>query len=360
VLGSPGPDGTVRVDPGMLAGLVATWPEWITPPASVSYYVQPYWSGQTLGLVFNSAHGGHGRSRSRLRHMISRATAAAGGTPEPGPPHTHSLGPYHHQERMRPSGPVLAELSGTLSSTLNVRLPSLPYEIDYPFTVSSRPQTQQIPLHDLSVVHDPRTDLVRLFSTRLGAQVLPRHLGMLADFMLPAAAQLLVRAFGGSGLVHAGTPPLIGMDGWMLPSQPGELGEIVRYPRVEVGRVVLQRARWSVPAQRVPCRAKGERDVDFLLRLVAWLRQQAIPDRVFVRVMDRVFNGERIKDRKPVFIDFANPWLVADFERQVGPDQVVIIDEALPDPYQAQGPTPEQATVTEFLVELRESDSVHD
>jgi Lantibiotic dehydratase, N terminus len=354
-LGCPGPDGVARVDPGVLTELVATWPEWITAPDSVGYYVQPYWSGQTLGLVLNAAHGGHGRNRSRLRHMISRATAA-GGPPEPGQSQAPSSGTDHHQERARPSGPVLAELSGTLSSTLNVRLPTLPYEIDYPFTVSGRPQAQRIPLHDLNVVHDPRTDLVSLFSTRLGAQVLPRHLGMLADFVMPAAALLLVRAFGGAGLVHASMPPLIGVD-WMRLSEPGELGEIVRHPRVEVGRVVLQRARWFVPAELVPRRAKGERDADFLLRLVAWLRQQAIPDRVFVRVMDRVFNGERVKDRKPVFIDFANPWLVADFERQVGPDQLVIIDEALPDPYQAQDPTPEQAHVTELLVELCESDS---
>jgi hypothetical protein len=357
-LGPPGPDGVVRADPGALAELADTWPEWITPPASVGYYVQPYWSGQTFGLVLNAAHGGHGRNRSRLRHLISRATAA-GGTLAPEQSQGPSAGTKHHQERVGPSGPVLAELSGALSSTLNVRLPSLPYEIDYPFTVSSRPQAQQIPLHDLSVVHDPRTDLVSLFSTQLGAQVLPRHLGMLADFVLPAAAQLLVRAFGGSGLVHAGMPPLIGMDAWILLSQPGELGEIVRHPRVEVGRVVLQRARWAVPAQRVPCRAKGERDADFLLRLVAWLRQQSIPDHVFVRVFDGVFNSERIKERKPVFIDFANPWLVADFERQLGPG-LVIFEEALPDPYQAQYSTPEQANVTEFLVELCESDGAHD
>src|SRR5262249_42524773 len=233
-LGCPGPDGVVRVDPGVLIGLVATWPEWITAPDSVGYYVQPYWSGQTLGLVFNTAHGGHGRGRSRLRHFISRATAA-GGTPEPWRPHAPSSGTNHHQERARPSGPVLAELSGTFSSTVNVRLPTLSYEIDYPFTVSGRPQAQQIPLHDLNVVHDPRTDLVSLFSTRLGTQVLPRHLGMLADFILPPAAQLLVRAFGGAGLMHASMPPLIRMD-WMQPSQPDEPGEIVRNPRVEVGR----------------------------------------------------------------------------------------------------------------------------
>src|SRR5262249_22992699 len=83
VLGSPGPDGVVRVDPGALAELVASWPEWITPPDSVGCYVQPYWSGQTLGLVLNSGHGGHGRSRSRLRHLISRATVTCG-TPAPG------------------------------------------------------------------------------------------------------------------------------------------------------------------------------------------------------------------------------------------------------------------------------------
>src|SRR5262249_43960324 len=114
VLGSPGPDGVVRVDPGVLAGLVATWPEWVTPPDSVGYYVQPYWSGQTLGVVLNSAHGGHGRSHSRLRHLICRATAACGtpapepcGTPAPEQSHAPAAGTSHHREPVRPSGPVL-------------------------------------------------------------------------------------------------------------------------------------------------------------------------------------------------------------------------------------------------------------
>ena len=320
-----------------------SWPEWVTPPRSVGCYVQARWSGRGLRLVLNDAHGGHGRGRSRLRHLMART----GGDVESGEPQWRSPRP----------GPVLAELSGLLSWTLNVRMPGVPYEIDYPFTVSGRPASERIPLGDLVVTHNPETDLVGLYSARLDTEVVPLHLGMLAEFMLPPVARFLVRAFGASGLMHVSMPPLIPTENWLRPSAPGRPAEIARYPRVEMGRVVVQRARWSIPATLVPGRSAGERDADYLLRLVAWLRREAIPDRVFVRAWTEGMSNEKLKARKPVYLDFANPWLVADFERQVSASQSVIFEEALPDPGEALGPHQDQ--VTEFLVEISDGEAEH-
>jgi len=362
VLGEADPDGVVRVDPAVLARQVADWPEWVIRPASVGCYVQAWEDGPELRLVFNNAHGGHGRGRSRLGHQLSRARA--GTRVSTGMDAGMSAGVGGVEAPAHRGAAVLAEWGGLMRWTLNVRLPGVPYEIDYPYSVSGRPAAERIPLADLRVVHDPGTDLAHLFSARLQARVVPLHLGMLAEFGLPPAARFADRAFGTAWMTHPSIPPLLAgqnwkrlAPGWDTPS------EVIRYPRVEAGRVVLHRARWLVPAGRIPRRARGESDADFLLRMVAWLRREAVPDRVFVRASTGDgFSGEKIKARKPVYVDFANPWSVADFERQAAAGDFVIFEEALPDPGEGLGlgRGTDEARVTEFLVEITDDDESED
>src|SRR5205807_3946920 len=165
-------DGIVRVDPMVLSKLVASWPPWVRPPASVACYVQPL-SGEGSGeqadirLVLNVVHGGHGRGLSRVRHLVRQA---------------HGIDPLP-QDLDATDGPfVLAELGGLHGSTLNARVASTFYELEYPFTVSERPGSQRIRLGELTAVHDPDEDLVTLHAASPEAQVVPLHLGMSADF----------------------------------------------------------------------------------------------------------------------------------------------------------------------------------
>jgi Lantibiotic dehydratase, N terminus len=137
LLGEPDSDGVVRVDPGVLSASVASRPAWITAPAVVDCYVQVRSSEAGLGLVLNLMTRGHGRGSSRLRRFV----ALAGGVVPPDECDSHGL--------------RLAELSGMLGWTLNVRAPSVRYEIDYPFTVSARQEAECLPLSDLTIVHDP-------------------------------------------------------------------------------------------------------------------------------------------------------------------------------------------------------------
>jgi hypothetical protein len=119
-------------------------------------------------------------------------------------------------------------------------------------------------------------------------------------------------------------------------------------------------ARWSVPAKRIPSRASGESADGFLLRLVAWLRREGIPDRAFIRAWAHGgLSGKTIKARKSVYLDIANPWLVADFERQAGAGDIVVFEKDLPCLDEALGGDVGDASVTEFLVKISDGRPEH-
>ena len=332
VLPSAGPDGVIRADPGALVKLAATWPRWIAAPDSIACYLQLIPDGNSPRLVVNAAHGGEGRGRSRALHLIR---AAGGKAPFEGAKFE--------------DGPAAAEFGALFGFAPNVRLASAPYEIDYPFAASGRPAGQRLPMRNLTVGHDPSTGLASLFSHGIASPVKAVHLGMMADLLLPPAARLLTRAFGCGYLLHAGVP--------MFDTAPAVRTTVVRSARVEIGRVVVQRARWVVPTAQVPVRTKGEPDAGYLLRIVEWLLAHDIPSRCFVRMNEALTGegGERRfdKSRKPVYIDFSNWYLVQTFERMLasaGP--VVVFEEALPAPEDAPSPERGPASVTEFIVEI--------
>ncbi|MBO3751184.1 lantibiotic dehydratase [Streptosporangiaceae bacterium NEAU-GS5] len=338
VLAAQAHDGVIRVEPGALAKLAASWPDWVTAPRSVAWYLQAVQDGEAVRLVVNNAHGGYGRGRSRALHLIRQA----GGTIQ-----------WDHAGTGSADGPLTAEFGGTFRFSPNLRLPAVPYEIDYPGAVSGRPPVRRIPMNDLEVVHDLETDLARLVSRRRQAEVRALHLGMLAEPFLPPAARLMAQAFGASYLVRSGIPLLASAEALSVPDR------VVAFPRVEIGRVVVQRARWVAPSGWVPVRDKGESDADYLFRVVAWLRAHGVPERCFVRMLSGQDGsaGGRLpgKSRKPVYVDFANWYLVTVFERTLksaGP--VVIFEEVLPAfPDDQQ----EGDFVTEFLVELFEPEN---
>jgi hypothetical protein len=342
-----GADGVVRAAPDALLRLAASWPAWIAAPPSVTWYLQAVEGRQAARLVVNKVHGGHGRNRSRALHLVRRADPAA---------------PLDRTWGATAPGAVTAELGGAFGFSPNVRHPSAPYEIDYPFTVSGRPAAQRLPVRDLEVVHRPGTDTVVLVSRALGSRVTPLHLGMMADALLPPAARLMVQAFGGACMAG---PTLRVLTAARTSPEPRGVQVC---PRVEVGDVVVRRARWLVAADQVPVRGAGRSDADHLVRLLAWLRASGLPTRSFVRVQDPDPDGaprsitQIMSDhsRKPVYLDAANLYLVLAFERMLkGGGSAVVFEEALPAPEDARGPDPDAPATTEFIVEMSDP-TAHD
>ncbi|WP_406675545.1 lantibiotic dehydratase [Nonomuraea sp. N2-4H] len=322
------PDGTCRVAPGMLAEQLESWPSWLAIPESSACYVQA--AGGSL--VLNVIHCGHGRALRRLDHLIERA---AGSVVRASTGHPAERATPHRVED--PPDAVYAEISGDLGSSLNARPPSTRYEIDYPHSPGTRPPELRLPLTDLHVTLGSGTGLPELRSKRLGRRVIPLHLGMAAEFQLPPAARFLERVFGPGFLLHPSSPPLVRM-GRVPP-------EVTRYPRVEAGRVVVQRRRWLAPAATLPVRPKGEDDAAYLVRLIAWADQYGVPHRSFVRAWpEQTGQAGQDKARKPLFLDLADLFLVKNFERQIRGCAFALFEEALPDP----GPD----RVTEYLIEM--------
>jgi hypothetical protein len=339
VLSATDDTGVARVSPRGLAGLVGSWPSWVGEPGSVACYVQPYLTGDDLRLAINMVGSGYGRGRSRWLRLAAQASGAQ---------------PARQPSRMRGMDPVVVEMSGVFDYSVNLRAPLASHEIDYPFTTSGRPGGERIPLSDLTVVHDAEADLIRLRSNRLGVHVLPAHLGMLGDTLLPPAFRLLLSAFGPSHLVHSAFATVYPLGDDMAGVARRRL------PRVEVGRVTLQRARWFVPLAEVPARAAGEDDAGYLLRMAGWLRESGIPQRCYVRVMDPDSEWRKqffSKARKPMFVDFANFFLGAAFEHMLKDRSgLVIFEEALPPPEGGCGLDPADPRVTEFIIELSASE----
>ncbi|GAA0909413.1 lantibiotic dehydratase [Virgisporangium aurantiacum] len=318
------PDGVVRLTRARIAESVARRPGWIADPLAVACYVQVVGPAR---VVLNAAHDGHGRNRTRLAHLFGEA-----GLRVPGGAIDAAAG----------ADVVMAELAGTLGSTLNRREPAAPYEIDYPFTVSDRPADRRLPLGELSVRHNPATDLVELWSASVGRRVVPLHLGMRTDVALPPAARLLQYGFGVDVTVHQGAPPLSPID-----VSPAD-AQIRRRPRVDVGRVTVQRARWDIPTVAVPVRRSSESDADWLLRLTGWRLEHDLPTRSFVRT-PQIWRGDVLPVLgKPIFVDFDSWHLIDVFTREIGGKPVVAMEEALP--------CPADGHVEEFLVEIRRSD----
>lgn len=351
-----GPPGqpVVRHDPAAVTARIAGWPSWLTAEHAVAFYVQPLDPAGPAGLrvAFNAASVGYGRGRSRWSGLLDRAGLDGAA------PHQTACGPGGNG----PAGNGLAryaEFRAPFGSALNVRPPAVPYELDYPWSAAIAADARRIPVGELTVQEDPGPGLLQLRTPGDPGPVRPRHTGLMADVLLPPAASLLRMAFGGMCGISSGFLMEQGRSsaGGRTPGEPA------RHPRIELGRVVVQRARWTIRAAGVPLQQPGEADSAHLIRFRRWLDQAGIPDHCFVRT--RTAAGRRrsasaaspdwVFDRsaKPVFVDAASWYLVQAWQRTItDPDDLLIFEEALPDPL---GNEPPGGRVSEFLLEISET-----
>ncbi|MFF4323639.1 lantibiotic dehydratase [Streptomyces sp. NPDC001568] len=344
-----GPAGTgtaVRIDPDSLREFVAGLPPWVQEPSSMTCYVQLLADGAEPRLVMNVASPGHGRATARLAAIADQA-----GVPTV----------LAERPEVPPGEAVPAEFDAAFGSGLNVRRPSVPYEIAYPSAVSGRPRDRQIDMGDLVAIADPVDGLLRLHARRLGKQVHPLHLGLIGEPFVPPLARLLISGFAAHAVLEPGVSflslPHTGTD---PETSAPDAGGVTFQPRVEVGRVTIRRARWLVAPDRVPVRVKGDTPGGRLLRLADWTRRAGLPDRSFVRALPAPSEEESDVARwvlqgghKPVYVDLASPLHVRTLTRLVeGCRGMMVFEEPLPAPESAPRGDDGSARVTEFVVEL--------
>lgn len=320
----PRADGVIEVDPAELVETAASWPALARPPHSICCYAQEVDRADGPRLVVNAVRTGYSWGISRIHHLLG----ASGADVRPlGAP---AVGPV-----------LLAECLAALGTTLNVRSAAVPHVLGYPRVESSG----GIPLSELVVGYNPVAERLVLYSAG-GAEVRPLALGVLVEQLLPPALRYLVRVFGEPQTAFV---PHV---------QLGEVGlgpateGVRRRMRLEVGRVVLARAVVCVPVPVLPRRAKGETEAAFLLRFARWRDRYDIPRRCFVRPVGGRAWG---KTHKPLYLDAAN-WLLLDvFDRSMrhlDDTEVVVFEEALPDPADAPRYGTHGQRVTEYIFEV--------
>ncbi|HWS38498.1 MAG TPA: lantibiotic dehydratase [Actinoplanes sp.] len=333
-------DGCRRLRPAELAAFLDRLPSFVTPIESMACYVQPMTGadGGPLG-VLNELMTGSGRGQARLARLDYRVGAGA------------------FPAQVRAGNPELAEITGTVGSNLNLRRPVTRYEISYPGTVSERPPEQRITLADLHVVHDPEQGALRLVAKSHGVDIRPVHLGVMVEFLLPAAHRFLLQMFGQA------VPRFEFLKQMATASPVSEADDVVRHPRLLLGDLVVNRASWMVPARHVPQPVRGGSPLDHLIELNRWRRRHGLPRQVFVRAMTRYGNASQRsraegmfdKTRKPLYLDFSSEVLLRVFgELVAGTQQMLVFEEMLPTESDLTIRDDDGAYAGEFVVELNE------
>jgi hypothetical protein len=237
-------------------------------------------------------------------------------------------------DAVTPDGAVFAELKGGADATnLNLHPIVTPYEIVSPGEVSFRPVTEQIPVEDLIVEHDPVADRLLLRSRRLGVEVIPAYLGFLLPMALPEVQQVLLNFSYAS---------LASMDLWTGVDLPTD--RIVELPRIRLGNVVAQRRTWRIPAAELPAEVDGRGEHEWYLAWRRWQRAAGLPRRVFASL-----GGER----KPLYVDFDSYFSVQLLHTATrGATATAVLTEMLPGPDDLWLRDGADSYVTELTVEL--------
>lgn len=299
--------GADRID-----ALLAHMPTRLHRSYSSSFFVQPCGPARQVdSWVLNKVYGGSGQLMSRLLYLWDdeRDNLA-----------TRTLRKYIADNV--PEDSVIAELPGNGDSNLNFH----PELVDHVIGGAEGGQGEGrrgIPLSDLVIRHDAAGDTLELVSASSGRRILPVYLGGLVSALLPDVQKLLL-LFGVSSQVNMPT--------WNTLFATRDAAGVQRYPRLSVGNIVLLRKMWSVAPDLVPRRAPGESDADLYLRLRAWRKSHALPERSYI-TFTRTDSMEEANQRKPMFFDLSSIRSVLALQKELEKHEGILwLAEALPDP----------------------------
>ncbi len=254
---------------------------------------------------------------------------------------------------LQPVGSIFAELKGGYDATnLNLHPTFTAYEIVCPGELSARPAEEQILLEDLSIQDDNDAGRLRLYSKRLGKEVIPIYLGFLTPRALPEMQQILLN------FSYLTMSPL---DLWSGTKVSDPTTPVRYYPRLRYKNVVVQRATWKVQGETLPQRASGQSDGDFYLAINRWRKSIGLPAKVFLTPIASTSkdaqtdkkSSEAAPTYKPLCIDFENYFSILLLEttvRKTSSDFQFM--EMLPLPEQLWFRDNDQAYISEFIFEV--------
>ncbi len=304
----------VSIQSAMLHRLADRMPVELHNHYSASLFLQPCETRSGRGnWVLDQVLGGSGQLFSRFLYLYAQGK---GNKP------AETLRAY--LERALPGDAILAEVLGTSDSNLNFHPPIVRHCIA---TGGSKapPGVAPVDLRDLRIVYDAASDSLELWSKAPQRRVIPIYLGGLVSHLLPSIQQVLL-LFGPAIAVSVPT--------WQTVSSGKSFKKATRFPRVQVGLLVVMRAMWIVPGEVIPRAGDTETNAGYFHRIQQWRRDQSLPNHVYLRFaqVDDSMPG-RGNQRKPTFFDLGSVRSVQALRKELMSHQGDLwMTEALPDP----------------------------
>jgi len=249
---------------------------------------------------------------------------------------------------------VLMELSDGSGFNANMHPPLLPWELRVPGGHNNYPANRQVYLKDLEVRFDIRDDSLFLWHTKWEKRVFTFDLSLESFYRRSNFYQLLAHFNNEYRILMRHFN--VWLDKMIHP--PGALYnvEIIRKPRIVFDNdVIMRRAGWVVPCDKIPIQQKTETEAAWFVRLNKWRIEVCIPAHVFLYLQSPYIPvGEKKSkpmrdDHKPQYIHFANPLLINVFKKMISRSGIIYMEEMLPHINYLESHK-DQPTVTECLV----------
>ncbi|WP_437611000.1 lantibiotic dehydratase [Sorangium sp. So ce834] len=329
----------VRLDPGLFEALAAP-----DAPSSMALFLQiappcPRDGGEPR-VVLNGAQAG------RAKYLSRYLADPAGRAPEA----LEAIRRRLAQE----DGPLPVELSPTLGLNFQVHPRLTEWALELPWEPSA-PGDKVLPLRDLSLRFDAAAVELRLRSRRLGRDIEPIHLGFLRDAALPAP-HFLLRALS----------PRLRDD---TVAERADLYNVLdrldlargvalapRRPRLTVGRVVVERARWAIPVSAVPRKEPKQAYASYFRAIARLRREREIPSRGFARYVGQDAAGCGFTETN-MYVDWESPFTLIGLARLLGGPSdgrsgYLVFTELLPEPEASWLRLDGRPHAAELLVEI--------
>jgi len=308
-------------------------------PFATAIFLQ-WAAADDIRIVFNGAQGGRGKYLSRYLeadHAGARAARDA------------------VRERLaRTDGPLPVEIAPALALNFQIHPRLTEWTLETPWEPAAS-SAGVLPLSDLAVWFDAARHELRTSSQRLDREIDLVHLGFLRDVALPDP-HFLLRALSPrlrEDTVAERADLYNVLDRLALARG---LPLVPHRPRLDVGRLVLERARWAVPAAAVPHKEPRQSYADYFREAARFRRTYGLPARGFARYVGRDATGFGFTDTR-MYVDWETPLTLAGVRRLLrGTDDkaegYVLFTELLPDPHASWLRIDGHPHAAELIVEL--------
>ncbi len=321
----------------------------MTKKHSVGAFVQCAFSGlpgkqECTGMVVNSLSAAYGKMFSRFLYLFdNKLTGEVKGS----------------IVDCIPVDSIFAELQDASYHNANLHPTLMPDEIRIPGGHISLPPEHQYSIASLRIAISPGKESLEIMDVRTGKRIFPFDLGFQAPNGRSELFQLLCIF---SYADYTSPQTLVTYINNKVMAEQDKAQQYVILPRVVYeNNIVLQRMAWKIPLAQVPVKRGDENYAIYYARLVQWKNSLQIPDKVFVRAVEKSKRIESVEsgkagrdDYKPQYIDFNSILMVTLFEKLLTKaETTVFIEEMYPMPDEQLGIYGDRH-VTEFYLQIND------